>query len=785
MPDKPPIASAGNNLTVTKNTNFFLDGSASYNPDGNIMSYSWTQIAGTPAVTLSNSSAPNPSFVVPVVPKDTTFTFHLTVKDNANLTSSSIVNIKDVGAAPTIHAADKPPIASAGNNLTVTKNTNFFLDGSASYNPDGNIMSYSWTQIAGTPAVTLSNSSAPNPSFVVPVVPKDTTFTFHLTVKDNANLTSSSIVNIKDVGAPIVTSPTKPITPPPPTKPITPPPPTKPITPPPPTKPITPPPPTKPITPPPPTKPITPPPPTKPITPPVVVWSGPPSKTFDDKGLGGKTSGTISDFGNQKLIIQEAPGRTGVNITAEPGGGPKSAIISACNNAPQYRLAANDQIIITCGSASTVVINGSPQVAFTANDGTKASATIPKGDILKFDPVQKTFLASKGNKAPITVLVQGKNGNSSLEVSPGATVSEPKVVSTGGGGAGTTTGGAGGPKGGPPGGGPPKPPVTPPKPPVTPPKPPVTPPKPPVTPPKPPVTPPKPPVTPPKPPVTPPKPPVTPPKPPVTPPKPPVTPPKPPIVKTNPDQVVNASSIVILDGSASSNPNGSKLTYLWKQISGVPLVALKNSSSAITTFTAPKSVPPTGSVLTFTLTVANAKGLKASKDVKITVKGSNKLPIANAGADQTVKENSIVTLDGSTSKAPLPGDNLTYSWKQTAGLPHITISAPNKVKATFKAPALPVVTGANVIGKPNNITLTFGLTVADKEGLKGNATSHIHVVRAFPIVPKPPIAMAGAAQTVKPGSIVTLDGSRSTDPNGGKLDLLVDTNCRDAQGYSR
>ncbi|MGB7957201.1 MAG: hypothetical protein WCF23_24770 [Candidatus Nitrosopolaris sp.] len=193
---------------------------------------------------------------------------------------------------------------------------------------------------------------------------------------------------------------------------------------------------------------------------------------------------------------------------------------------------------------------------------------------------------------------------------------------------------------------------------------------------------------------------------------------------------------------------------MWKQISGVPLVTLKNSTSAITTFTAPKAVPSTGSVLTFALTVANVKALKASKDVKITVKGSNQLPIANAGADQTVKENSIVTLDGSASKAPLPGVNLTYSWKQTGGLPHITISNPSKVKATFKAPALPVVTGTSVTGKPNNITLTFGLTVVDKEGLKGNDTTHIHVVRAFPIVPKPPIANAGADQKVKPGSIV-------------------------------
>jgi len=646
-----------------------LDGSASYDPDGKIISYLWEQIAGTPFVTLSNSSAASPSFNAPVVLSNTTFTFRLTVEDNANLTNSTVVNVNDVAvAAPNIL-----PIALAGPNQTAQANSVVSLDGSTSYDPDGKIIAYLWKQIGGPTISSLTGTTTPKLTFNAPVVPNNTTFSFQLTVTDNAHGVGSTVVKIADI-----------------------------------------------------------------IPPSMAVWAGHSSTTFSDIGLGGKTSGRIVSFGDQKLIIQEDPSRMGVNITAGPGGGSTSATITACSDAARYSLTANDQIIITCGSATTEVISGTPQINFTANDGTVATAKVPKGYNLKFDPQKKEFIAPPTNPGPISVSLPEANKVVLLLVPSGKTISEVP----------TTTQGGGGPPGGGKGGG-----VAPPKPPVTPP----APPKPPVTPP----APPKPPVTPP----APPKPPVTPP----APPKPPAA--APPIVKTNPDQTVNASSVVILDGSASSDPNGSKLTYLWKQISGLPPVALKNSSSAITTFAAPKTVPPTGSVLTFTFSVGNAKGLKASKDVKITVKGSNNLPIANAGADQTVKENSIVTLDGSTSKAPLPGDNLTYSWKQTAGLPHVTISSPNKVKATFKAPPLPVVTGSNVIGKPNNITLTFGLTVVDKEGLKGNATTHIHVVHAFPTIPKPPVANAGQDQTVRPGSIVTLDGSRSNDPNGGKLIL--------------
>ena len=77
---------------------------------------------------------------------------------------------------------------------------------------------------------------------------------------------------------------------------------------------------------------------------------------------------------------------------------------------------------------------------------------------------------------------------------------------------------------------------------------------------------------------------------------------------------------------------------------------------------------------------------------------TNRAPIANAGIDQTVAEQSSVTLDGTGSRDP-DGDNLTYTWTQTVGTT-VSITNGNMPTASFDAPAA-------------GETLTFQLAVND------------------------------------------------------------------------
>lgn len=215
------------------------------------------------------------------------------------------------------------------------------------------------------------------------------------------------------------------------------------------------------------------------------------------------------------------------------------------------------------------------------------------------------------------------------------------------------------------------------------------------------------------------------------------------------DQTADELTIVTLDGSGSSDPDGDALTYTWAQLTGTP-VTLDLSDAVYPTFYAP-IVSIGGETLTFQLIVNDGEFDSKPDIVNITVKNVNQPPVADAGADQSVAEGGSVALDGSGSYDP-DGEEISYAWVQIGG-PPVSLAAADTVAPTFDAP---------FVG-PLGDTLTFALTVSD--GI--DATSD-EVTILVENVNHAPVANAGADQTKNENTVVTLSGSGS-DSDGDIL----------------
>ena len=87
------------------------------------------------------------------------------------------------------------PNAIAGSNRTVSSGAQVTLDGNGSNDPDGDALTYAWTQTLG-PSVTLSGADTPNASFAAPTVSSDTLLRFSLAVSDPGGLSDSATVSV-------------------------------------------------------------------------------------------------------------------------------------------------------------------------------------------------------------------------------------------------------------------------------------------------------------------------------------------------------------------------------------------------------------------------------------------------------------------------------------------------------------------------------------------------------------------------------------------------------------
>lgn len=227
-----------------------------------------------------------------------------------------------------------------------------------------------------------------------------------------------------------------------------------------------------------------------------------------------------------------------------------------------------------------------------------------------------------------------------------------------------------------------------------------------------------------------------------------------PTANAGPDQSVSVESTTTLDGGASSDPNGDKLSFRWTLTSrpAGSMAALSDATSVRASF-----VPDVVGSFLATLVVNDGKidSLAASVVINATAKLIVAKPIANAGPNQSANVGTTVSLDGSASSAP-SARPLTYRWtfasKPSA---NAVLVNPLTKKPTFVA---------DTIG-----TYTALLTVNDGIADSVPASIVINAVAPPSVTNAPPIANAGADQNVPIGATVNLDGSGSNDPNGDSL----------------
>jgi hypothetical protein len=209
------------------------------------------------------------------------------------------------------------------------------------------------------------------------------------------------------------------------------------------------------------------------------------------------------------------------------------------------------------------------------------------------------------------------------------------------------------------------------------------------------------------------------------------------------DQVVAEQIGVSLSGSGSDT-DGSIATYAWTQTGGVG-VTLVNPDSADAGFTAPAVLATAGpQLLFFELTVTDNEGATATDTVMVTINAVNAIPTVDAGLDQSIDEQTGVSLNGSAADGD--GSIATYAWAQTGG-PGVTLTGAGLATAGFTAPIVLVGDGPQL--------LTFELTVTDNEG--ATATDSIDVT--VNPVNAAPSADAGLDQTVAEQTSVSLIGS--------------------------
>ena len=215
-----------------------------------------------------------------------------------------------------------------------------------------------------------------------------------------------------------------------------------------------------------------------------------------------------------------------------------------------------------------------------------------------------------------------------------------------------------------------------------------------------------------------------------------------PTAKAGSDIVIEIDQTATLNGSGSTDSDGTIAQYLWTKVSGPSSPAITNSNAAQASITI-----SVAGVYVYKLTVTDNEGATASDQVQIVVGNVNQPPVANAGPDVAIAVGQVAALNGSGSTDP-DGTIAQYLWTKVSG------------------PSSPTITGASTAQASLTINTAgvyiYRLTVTDN----GGDTSFDEVKIDVGAANQSPLAKAGSDFTIEANQPATLNGSSSSDPDG-------------------
>ncbi|PKP10877.1 MAG: hypothetical protein CVU09_04975 [Bacteroidetes bacterium HGW-Bacteroidetes-4] len=133
-----PIALAGNDTTVSPGTSILLSGTQSFGQTGNELSYAWAieQKPNNSSLAISNST----NEAITVVPDVSgIYKISLTVNDGEQSSVPDVITI----------TVSNPPVAVLVSDTTLSMESSYFyIDGTKSYDSDGDPLSYNWELIS-------------------------------------------------------------------------------------------------------------------------------------------------------------------------------------------------------------------------------------------------------------------------------------------------------------------------------------------------------------------------------------------------------------------------------------------------------------------------------------------------------------------------------------------------------------------------------------------------------------------------------------------------------------